>query len=372
MAESDSEGAQFVGYFSREKRNVGNNVSCIMTLPVRQRRGWGNLLIDFSASAPSGSSDVKATCSRRRKATSARQRSRCRISASSVRPAGAADRAETPAYRSYWIQQVYRCLLRLDPDDVSIDAITRQTSITAEEVYYVLRDRGLISTPDDDAAALAAAQAPPPPALGHMSAKPRKRPADDETGEIEVPRQYRIHFDRAEIEAFVRRWDAKGYLVLKPDCLRWTPFNAARGSLDAGLLAQPPESEAVEAAAHAHPAAGVGDSLDVVQPPNGAAPIVVDGRGAELEPAALREETPPLPRGLIVQEDGEAPHANATSPRKRARSPVGATPRGSPRRKLTNGTPARAQAEDVRSSGEGTPADERSRDQRARRRTESL
>lgn len=41
-------GAKFVGYFSKEKRSVGNNVSCIMTLPVRQRQGWGNFLIDFS------------------------------------------------------------------------------------------------------------------------------------------------------------------------------------------------------------------------------------------------------------------------------------------------------------------------------------
>ena len=345
MAESDSEGAQVVGYFSREKRNVGNNVSCIMTLPVRQRRGWGNLLIDFSASAVTCASDTSRLPALEeggppRHAGEAAVRSRPRQCVNRL-----PDRADLAAYRSYWIQQVYRCLLRLDPDDVSIDAITRQTSITAEEVYYVLRDRGLISTPDDDAAALAAAQAPPPPALGHMSAKPRKRPADDETGEIEVPRQYRIHFDRAEIEAFVRRWDAKGYLVLKPDCLRWTPFNAARGSLDAGLLAQPPESDALEAAAHAHPAAELGESIDVVQPPGGAAPVVVDGRGAELEPAALRETTPPLPRGLVVDDNGEALHANGVSPRKRARTSVEPEIRPSPRRKLADGTPARVQGD---------------------------
>ncbi|KPV76119.1 uncharacterized protein RHOBADRAFT_7998, partial [Rhodotorula graminis WP1] len=48
MTESSPQGAKFVGYFSKEKRSPTNNVSCIMTLPVRQRRGWGNLLIDFS------------------------------------------------------------------------------------------------------------------------------------------------------------------------------------------------------------------------------------------------------------------------------------------------------------------------------------
>lgn len=49
MTEVDDVGARFVGYFSKEKRSPKDyNVSCIMTLPVRQRQGWGNLLIDFS------------------------------------------------------------------------------------------------------------------------------------------------------------------------------------------------------------------------------------------------------------------------------------------------------------------------------------
>lgn len=48
MTTAEVTGAKFVGYFSKEKRSPTNNVSCIMTLPVRQRKGWGNLLIDFS------------------------------------------------------------------------------------------------------------------------------------------------------------------------------------------------------------------------------------------------------------------------------------------------------------------------------------
>ena len=51
MTTADVTGAKFVGYFSKEKRSPTNNVSCIMTLPVRQRKGWGNLLIDFSESS---------------------------------------------------------------------------------------------------------------------------------------------------------------------------------------------------------------------------------------------------------------------------------------------------------------------------------
>lgn len=51
MTEVDRLGARFVGYFSKEKHSPKDyNVSCIMTLPVRQRRGFGNILIDFSES----------------------------------------------------------------------------------------------------------------------------------------------------------------------------------------------------------------------------------------------------------------------------------------------------------------------------------
>jgi hypothetical protein len=45
-------GHQFVGYFSKEKLRPTNNVSCIMTLPVRAQRGWGQFLIDFSTLRP--------------------------------------------------------------------------------------------------------------------------------------------------------------------------------------------------------------------------------------------------------------------------------------------------------------------------------
>lgn len=39
----------FVGYFSKEKLNNSDyNVSCIITLPIYQRKGYGNFLIDFS------------------------------------------------------------------------------------------------------------------------------------------------------------------------------------------------------------------------------------------------------------------------------------------------------------------------------------
>ncbi|KAJ3531182.1 hypothetical protein NM208_g8991 [Fusarium decemcellulare] len=49
LCEYNDTGYHFVGYFSKEKRaSSQNNVSCILTLPIHQRKGYGNLLIDFS------------------------------------------------------------------------------------------------------------------------------------------------------------------------------------------------------------------------------------------------------------------------------------------------------------------------------------
>lgn len=47
--ENDWSSYHFVGYFSKEKLNGSDyNVSCILTLPIYQRKGYGNVLIDFS------------------------------------------------------------------------------------------------------------------------------------------------------------------------------------------------------------------------------------------------------------------------------------------------------------------------------------
>ncbi|KAI8348858.1 acyl-CoA N-acyltransferase, partial [Blakeslea trispora] len=49
LTETDDTGCHFVGYFSKEKRSLLDyNLSCIMTLPSYQRKGYGQFLIDFS------------------------------------------------------------------------------------------------------------------------------------------------------------------------------------------------------------------------------------------------------------------------------------------------------------------------------------
>jgi GNAT superfamily N-acetyltransferase len=43
-----SGGEAMVGYYSREKKSETNCLACILTMPHRQKRGYGGLLIDFS------------------------------------------------------------------------------------------------------------------------------------------------------------------------------------------------------------------------------------------------------------------------------------------------------------------------------------
>jgi len=60
LTEIDDIGARFVGYFSKEKCSPKDyNVSCIMALPVRQRQGWGNFLIDFSGYSIWGTNNTR-------------------------------------------------------------------------------------------------------------------------------------------------------------------------------------------------------------------------------------------------------------------------------------------------------------------------
>ena len=48
LCEHDAMGYHIVGYFSKEKHNNENNLSCILVMPFCQRKGYGKFLIEFS------------------------------------------------------------------------------------------------------------------------------------------------------------------------------------------------------------------------------------------------------------------------------------------------------------------------------------
>eukprot|EP00494_Astrolonche_serrata_P029773 UN30040 len=48
VCEMDAHGAHFVGYFSRDKFSQQNNLACILTLPIYQKKGYGRFMISLS------------------------------------------------------------------------------------------------------------------------------------------------------------------------------------------------------------------------------------------------------------------------------------------------------------------------------------
>jgi len=53
------------------------------------------------------------------------------------------------------------------------------------------------------------------------------------------PKHYEIHFDREKVSEYLRNWEAKGYVKLKPEKLQWTPYITTRIPQEANLPAMP-------------------------------------------------------------------------------------------------------------------------------------
>lgn len=237
VTEGDSSGDHFVGYFSKEKRSPMNyNVSCIMTLPVRQRRGWGNFLIDISF-----------LLSKKEGRTGSPEKPLSDLGLLS--------------YRNYWTLAVFY-YLRIAPDGVTMEDISRGTAMQLEDIFYVLREQDMIIVYDgnnansrlpatskyrarDGNAPSTGALVPTkaanageqsPRKRGRPPSHPRNAPAADfpsykdrdKNAADYLPRHYSIHIDRAYINAHLRNYEAKGYLKVRADKLKWTPFLVSR------------------------------------------------------------------------------------------------------------------------------------------------
>ncbi|KAK6538044.1 hypothetical protein TWF694_010936 [Orbilia ellipsospora] len=168
MTEYNETGCHFVGYFSKEKRSTStNNVSCILTLPIHQRKGYGNLLIDFSYLL--------------------------------TRTEGRLGSPEKPlsdlglvSYRNYW--KLTLCYLLKDFDgSTSIQDMCRRTGMTPDDVISALENlHALIRDP--------------------------------------ITRTYAFRIDRSLMQTIIDKWESKGYVKLNPHALVWTPFVMGRQS----------------------------------------------------------------------------------------------------------------------------------------------
>ncbi|CAG8555085.1 4080_t:CDS:2 [Paraglomus occultum] len=166
MTEADQSGCHLVGYFSKEKRSNSNyNLSCILTLPVHQRKGYGNLLIDFSYLLTKKENTVGT-------------------------PEKPLSDLGLLSYRSYWRNVLFHALRNVT-GSISISKLSQESAMTLDDVISTLEINDILVK-------------------------------DKELG------TYVMVVDRELIEAHCQAVAAKGYLTLKPEKLKWTPFILGR------------------------------------------------------------------------------------------------------------------------------------------------
>lgn len=123
------------------------------------------------------------------------------------------------SYKSYWKLSVFQ-YLRDAPPNVTLEDISVATSMTLEDIYFTLRDQDMIDVPEH------MTPATPVPQKRKRGRPPRNagRQAEPESKSIEIPKRYKIVPDHYVIEEVLRKHEAKGYLKLRPDRLKYTPF----------------------------------------------------------------------------------------------------------------------------------------------------
>lgn len=120
LTEVDSEGCHMVGYFSKEKNSFLNyNVSCILTLPPYQRKGYGRLLIDFSYLLTKVEHKVGS-------------------------PEKPLSDLGLISYRSYWKSILLEYLHRYAGGEISIRDLSQETAINSYDIVSTLQALGMM------------------------------------------------------------------------------------------------------------------------------------------------------------------------------------------------------------------------------------
>ncbi|CAJ2505067.1 Uu.00g124610.m01.CDS01 [Anthostomella pinea] len=193
LCEYDDLGYHFVGYFSKEKRaSSQNNVSCILTLPIHQRKGYGHLLIDFSYLLT-------------------------RVEQKTGSPEKPLSDMGLVSYRNYWRLVLCKYLINRVPED--------KLRKKGTSLRQISDDLGM--TPDDVIAALEA--------LRFLVRDP-------------VTQVYAFRVDLLYCHREVAKWEGKKYVKLSPQVLTWTPYvmgrsNATNFELGPALNAIAPREE---------------------------------------------------------------------------------------------------------------------------------
>jgi len=204
MTENDEFGCHFVGYFSKEKRgcgpppamnlpqdetqdsqanggadqetqdhggdpalsNPGNNVSCILVLPVHMRRGFGRVLIEFSYLLT-------------------------KVEGRTGSPEKPLSDMGLVSYRSYWRTVLCRLLLRYQKlgqgKQISVAGIAKETGMTPDDIISTLE------------------------ALRFLVRDP-------------ISKTYALRLDYDYMKEYVDKHDKKATIQLDPERLVWTPY----------------------------------------------------------------------------------------------------------------------------------------------------
>lgn len=177
LTEYDEFGYHFVGYFSKEKRPASqNNVSCILVMPIHQRKGYATFLIDFSYLLT-------------------------RIEGKDGSPEKPLSDMGLTAYRSYWDLTISQHLLDLGTKPFSTKTLMLRTGMTADDVIHSLeRLYAFIRDP--------------------------------------VTKTYAVRYDQKLYERIVAEFETKNHRTLRPEKLVWTPYIMGRSD-QATLDGQP-------------------------------------------------------------------------------------------------------------------------------------
>jgi hypothetical protein len=135
------------------------------------------------------------------------------------------------SYRNYWTLSVFKYLDTCDHPPTLHD-ISKATSMTMEDILATLQHHGMIHIDDnpDDLAANSRQDGNNQSAEG-IARKALSRKADKSHDNAIVPEHYEILWDRQAVRAHLERYATKGYLELKPEHLKYTPFLVTRITL---------------------------------------------------------------------------------------------------------------------------------------------
>ncbi|TIA93384.1 hypothetical protein E3P99_00200 [Wallemia hederae] len=204
ITQHTADGEEFVGYFSKEKRSgMGYNLSCIMTLPIRQRKGWGMFAIDFSY-----------LLSRKEEKIGTPERPLSKLGFLS--------------YKRYWTTAIYKALLRT-PEPHTLGQLSEATGMTIPDVTFTLRLNHLIhsvNTGDGENSYVNESNTYRTRTNKPVLEEHPERARNDDPTSVPVPgpNTYKITFNRNTLETYLAKDAAKDYVRLDQDQLRWQPF----------------------------------------------------------------------------------------------------------------------------------------------------